>query len=167
MTDVVEDRIDPRIDQRMNARVDSIRTEPRPANLPPPPLRDSRPPEPRTMDPRSPDPDPGLLYQDPHTGEYYQYRTVPGRSPYPADNQYPDSRPRNRAPVDTPMANDRDSSRPQYEEYFCPGDGIEREVIQHNICKYLGQDATCRPGQKNVCPSALQRRLVPWANPRD
>ncbi|KAJ4658490.1 hypothetical protein HRR90_002046 [Exophiala dermatitidis] len=47
--------------------------------------------------------------------------------------------------MDVPSSRDRDSVRPEYTEYFCPGEGIEREVIQHEICKYLGQDATCRP----------------------
>jgi len=31
-------------------------------------------------------------------------------------------------------------------EYFIPGDGINREVIQVEICKFLGPDATVRPG---------------------
>ena len=33
----------------------------------------------------------------------------------------------------------------QYQEYFLPGEGINREVIQYDICRYLGQDATVRP----------------------
>lgn len=37
-------------------------------------------------------------------------------------------------------------SRPAYNEYFLPGDGIDRNVIQSEICRYLGQDATCKPG---------------------
>lgn len=40
----------------------------------------------------------------------------------------------------------RDEPRPSYNEYFLPGDGIDREVIQSEICRYLGQDATCKPG---------------------
>ncbi|KAJ5495369.1 hypothetical protein N7539_000485 [Penicillium diatomitis] len=31
-------------------------------------------------------------------------------------------------------------------EYFVPGDGINREVIQADICRYLGNDALVRPG---------------------
>ncbi|KAJ5108525.1 hypothetical protein N7456_005200 [Penicillium angulare] len=31
-------------------------------------------------------------------------------------------------------------------EYFIPGDGISREVIQADICRYLGNDALVRPG---------------------
>ncbi|KAI9866338.1 MAG: hypothetical protein M1813_001460 [Trichoglossum hirsutum] len=32
-------------------------------------------------------------------------------------------------------------------QYFIPGDGISREVIQADICRYLGNDALVRPGQ--------------------
>ncbi|KAJ6022271.1 hypothetical protein N7540_007775 [Penicillium herquei] len=31
-------------------------------------------------------------------------------------------------------------------EYFIPGEGISREVIQADICRYLGNDALVRPG---------------------
>ncbi|KAE8146460.1 hypothetical protein BDV25DRAFT_49642 [Aspergillus avenaceus] len=34
-------------------------------------------------------------------------------------------------------------------EYFIPGDGISREVIQADICRYLGNDALVRPGNHN------------------
>ncbi|OJJ83052.1 putative transcription factor RfeG [Aspergillus glaucus CBS 516.65] len=36
-------------------------------------------------------------------------------------------------------------------EYFIPGDGISREVIQADICRYLGNDALVRPGNHNGC----------------
>ncbi|KAI9802628.1 MAG: hypothetical protein M1825_002650 [Sarcosagium campestre] len=32
-------------------------------------------------------------------------------------------------------------------QYFLPGDGIRREVITADICRYLGNDALVRPGQ--------------------
>lgn len=32
-------------------------------------------------------------------------------------------------------------------EYFIPGDGILREVIEADICRYLGLDALVRPGR--------------------
>lgn len=35
-------------------------------------------------------------------------------------------------------------------EFFVDGDGIHREVMQREICKYLGQDALSRPGTYNV-----------------
>lgn len=31
-------------------------------------------------------------------------------------------------------------------EYFVPRDGIDREVITADICRYLGNDALVRPG---------------------
>ncbi|PTU25294.1 hypothetical protein P175DRAFT_0428077 [Aspergillus ochraceoroseus IBT 24754] len=34
-------------------------------------------------------------------------------------------------------------------EYFIAGDGISREVIQADICRYLGNDALVRPGNHN------------------
>lgn len=42
-------------------------------------------------------------------------------------------------------------------EYFIPGDGISREVIQADICRYLGNDALVRPGNHGV------RLLLPYA----
>ncbi|KAF3407030.1 hypothetical protein DPV78_001578 [Talaromyces pinophilus] len=37
--------------------------------------------------------------------------------------------------------------RPErHNEYFIPGDGISREVIQADICRYLGNDALVKPG---------------------
>lgn len=39
---------------------------------------------------------------------------------------------------------------PRQNEYFIPGDGISREVIQADICRYLGNDALVRPGNHNV-----------------
>jgi hypothetical protein len=38
----------------------------------------------------------------------------------------------------------------QLNEYFIDGEGILREVLQMEICKYLGAEATCRPGEYNV-----------------
>jgi len=35
---------------------------------------------------------------------------------------------------------------PRQNEYFLPRDGIDREVIQADICRYLGNDALVRPG---------------------
>jgi hypothetical protein len=42
------------------------------------------------------------------------------------------------------------STRVYYNEYFCPGDGIGRSVMQREIRKYLGNDATFRPGTYKV-----------------
>ena len=38
----------------------------------------------------------------------------------------------------------------RYNEYFLPGEGISREVIQADICRYLGNDALVRPGTYDV-----------------
>lgn len=35
---------------------------------------------------------------------------------------------------------------PRQNEYFVPRDGIDREVITADICRYLGNDALVRPG---------------------
>lgn len=35
-------------------------------------------------------------------------------------------------------------------EYFVPKEGIDREVITADICRYLGQDALVRPGNYQV-----------------
>jgi hypothetical protein len=41
--------------------------------------------------------------------------------------------------------------RPErHNEYFIPGDGISREVIQADICRYLGNDALVKPGTHQV-----------------
>lgn len=100
------------------------------------------------------------MYTDPMTGQVY--RQVPARAGYPRDDRDyidpPSSRSRttmeppasrSRTAVDVPMRDDRgrDEPRTTLGEYWCPGEGIEREVLQHEICKFLGQDATCRPGQ--------------------
>lgn len=36
-------------------------------------------------------------------------------------------------------------------EYFVSRDGIDREVISADICRYLGNDALVRPGHYEVC----------------
>ena len=40
--------------------------------------------------------------------------------------------------------------RSQLNEYFVDGEGIHREVMQMEICKYLGSEAISRPGDYNV-----------------
>jgi hypothetical protein len=41
-------------------------------------------------------------------------------------------------------------------EYFVSGEGIHREVMQREICKYLGPEAYSRPGNHNVGLSAVR-----------
>lgn len=38
----------------------------------------------------------------------------------------------------------------RHNEYFVPRDGIDREVISADICRYLGNDALVRPGHYEV-----------------
>ncbi|KAK5656505.1 hypothetical protein OQA88_4482 [Cercophora sp. LCS_1] len=51
----------------------------------------------------------------------------------------------NRQPARPPPASQVPSSARQ-NEYFVPRDGIDREVITSDICRYLGNDALVRPG---------------------
>lgn len=142
MSDAMDTRMDTRLDSRMDTRMDS-RTDPR-ANTA---TRLDPPRSDRVMDSRSAESEGVVLVRDPYTGHVYrEVRDVPSRSPY-AREERDDFPSRSRTTMDTAMTRDRDPIRPEYTEYFCPGEGIEREVIQHEICKYLGQDATCRPGR--------------------
>lgn len=60
-------------------------------------------------------------------------------------------RDRDRAPRSQPSAAARTN------EYFVPHDGIDREVITADICRYLGNDALVRPGTYEVgCAMSLQ-----------
>lgn len=52
---------------------------------------------------------------------------------------------------------------PRQNEYFVPRDGIDREVITADICRYLGNDALVRPGTYEVCP--LLCILATWPLP--
>jgi hypothetical protein len=42
------------------------------------------------------------------------------------------------------------STATRQNEYFVPRDGIDREVISADICRYLGNDALVRPGHYEV-----------------
>ncbi len=52
------------------------------------------------------------------------------------------------------------SNAPRQNEYFVPRDGIDREVITADICRYLGNDALVRPGTHNQV-STLARAPQP------
>ncbi|KAH0544642.1 hypothetical protein FGG08_001292 [Glutinoglossum americanum] len=47
-------------------------------------------------------------------------------------------------------------------QYFIPGDGISREVIQADICRYLGNDALVRPGQYQAMIADLKADSQRW-----
>ena len=152
----VDRRIDSRLDPGMDPRMD-IGRDPTRANTASriDPLRPDRVHDSRSAELQE------KYVQDPTTGQLY--RQVPARSAYARgadDRDYPDPVPssRSRTAVDTIMRDDRgrDEPRATLSEYWCMGEGIEREVLQHEICKFLGQDATCRPGENRVglrdCP---------------
>ncbi|KAF5542092.1 hypothetical protein FNAPI_10076 [Fusarium napiforme] len=44
----------------------------------------------------------------------------------------------------------RNSGAGRHNEYFVPREGIDREVIAADICRYLGNDAILRPGRYEV-----------------
>ncbi|EXJ79856.1 hypothetical protein A1O3_08141 [Capronia epimyces CBS 606.96] len=145
MSDAMDTRMDTRLDTRIDPRLDS-RMDAR--------MAEQRPNTTSRIDPRPDRVDPEvILMRDANTGEIYrEVRNAPARSPFAREERDYDAPSRSRATMEVPVSRDRDSIRPEYTEYFCPGEGIEREVIQHEICKYLGQDATCRPGRNNeVC----------------
>ncbi|KAL8843338.1 MAG: hypothetical protein Q9170_000196 [Blastenia crenularia] len=57
-----------------------------------------------------------------------------------------------RKDIRDPVRSERDiysSTRAPLNEFFVDGEGIHREVMQREICKYLGQDALSRPGHYN------------------
>jgi hypothetical protein len=65
---------------------------------------------------------------------------------YPPSRRYTDDpRDRNREPIHLQSDFRREEPSSRYQEYFLPGEDINREVIQYDICRYLGNDATVRP----------------------
>lgn len=74
--------------------------------------------------------------------------------------KYRDSdRDRRRGDKDPPRERDREPREPSgasggrrsnLNEFFLSGEGINREVLQKEICKYLGPEAYSRPMKYNV-----------------
>ena len=54
-------------------------------------------------------------------------------------------------PAPQPPIRQLEHARGALNEIFIDGEGIHREVLQKEICKYLGRDAYSRPGIYNVC----------------
>ena len=96
---------------------------------------------PAPRDPR--DRDDEMMY-DARPNQYAAVREQPGARRTPYEGEFDDIPPSIRPVIDPGRS--RDDPRPSYNEYFLPGEGIDREVIQSEICRYLGQDATCKPG---------------------
>jgi len=69
-----------------------------------------------------------------------------------------------------PGSNDKERERSRPNEYFIPKDGIDREVIAADICRYLGNDALVRPGNFEVCiPNAVENGNIlklPFRTPK-
>jgi hypothetical protein len=68
------------------------------------------------------------------------------RDDVPSRPYLDDTRERHRPPIDL-QSQRREEPSSRYQEYFLPGEDIHREVIQYDICRYLGNDATVRPYQ--------------------
>jgi len=96
---------------------------------------------PAPRDPR--DREDEMMY-DARPSQYAAVREQPGARRTPYEGEFDDIPPSVRPVIDPGRS--RDEPRPSYNEYFLPGEGIDREVIQSEICRYLGQDATCKPG---------------------
>jgi hypothetical protein len=69
-----------------------------------------------------------------------------------------------------PGSNDKGRERSRPNEYFLPKDGIDREVITADICRYLGNDALVRPGNYEVyIPNSLENGNIlklPFRTPK-
>jgi hypothetical protein len=175
--DIRDSRTEPRDrDTAMDPRI-ATRMDPRGANTsvrvqPPTAERD------RYIDPRAREPE---VYKDMRAGDIRvdprmdtRYQEIPSsRNTYGRDDPRMERDPVDRRDLmdrdDIPPPRDRrarevvdiapsrdydDDYRPsnKYNDYFVPGTGIDREVIQHEICRYLGNDATVRPfTNKDVC----------------
>jgi len=63
------------------------------------------------------------------------------RDTYPRKSAYPSKEPTRETARAAPA---------RLNEYFIEGDGISREVLQIDICKHLGPEATSRPATYNV-----------------
>ena len=162
-TRVVDDRMDvreardPRLDARagrdtmIDPRIQPARGDPR-ANTG---TRRAPIPTDRLKDPRGREPD---LYRDSRTGQLYDasgrlydssaadlYQYPVGRPVYRDDPMDRDDSPhpprRQREVVES--YNDRERGG-KYNDFFLERTGLYREVIQHEICRYLGNDATVR-----------------------
>jgi hypothetical protein len=84
--------------------------------------------------------------RDPLSRPVYAYPDQMERDDVPSRPYLDDTRERHRPPIDL-QSQRREEPPSRYQEYFLPGEDINREVIQYDICRYLGNDATVRPGQ--------------------
>jgi hypothetical protein len=81
--------------------------------------------------------------RDPLSRSMYAYPDKMDRDDVPS-RAYMEER---RGPPIDLQSQRREEPSARYQEYFLPGEGIDREIIQYDICRYLGNDATVRPVQ--------------------
>jgi len=84
--------------------------------------------------------------RDPPSRTMYAYPDKMERDDVPSRAYMDDARERRGPPIDL-QAQRREEPSSRYQDYFLPGEDINREVIQYDICRYLGNDATVRPVQ--------------------
>jgi hypothetical protein len=84
--------------------------------------------------------------RDPLSRSGYTYPDRMDRDDVPYRAYMDDARERRGPPIDL-QSQRREEPSSRYQEYFLPGEDINREVIQYDICRYLGSDATVRPTQ--------------------
>ncbi|MCJ1330476.1 hypothetical protein MMC10_007160 [Thelotrema lepadinum] len=54
------------------------------------------------------------------------------------------------------------ASRPKLDEFWLDGDGIDRQVLQSSICRFLGPEATSRPFDLNGKPGFKIKAIRPF-----
>lgn len=84
--------------------------------------------------------------RDPLSRPVYAYDKMDRDDVPPSRTYVDDARDRRGPPIDL-QSQRREEPSSRYQEYFLPGEDINREVIQYDICRYLGNDATVRPVQ--------------------
>lgn len=82
--------------------------------------------------------------RDPTSRPMYAYTDQNDRDDLAPRGYMDEPRDRHRPPIDLQPERRQESSS-RYQDYFLLGEGINREVIQFDICRYLGNDATVRP----------------------
>jgi hypothetical protein len=94
--------------------------------------------------------------RDPPSRSVSAYPDQMERDDVPSRAYMDDARERRRPPVDL-QSQMREEASSRHQEYFLPGEDINREVIQFDICRYLGNDATVRSYQH---PDGRQGYLI-------
>ena len=73
----------------------------------------------------------------------------------------PEDRIRGDPPRERKKARAAESSDPtELNQFFIDGKGIHREVLQKELCRFLGPEATSKPDTYKVCQSGCHLSLV-------